>query len=175
MMRTLALASVTLLAVACSESPADSNTTPSVLLSVTPAHGTADVTTTPTIEVRFDRPVAAGAAMLIALQVGDCPGPVVSGTWSRSTDGTALHFHPMDDLSPGTRYSIHVGGGMTDEDGNPIDMETHGPGLGGMWVTESMVMGMNGMGMGSMVSHAGAGWRHANGFYGLAFGFTTGN
>ena len=52
-------------------------------------------------------------------------------------------------------------------------METHGPGLGGMWVTQAMVMGMNTMGMGSMVSHAGPGWRHGNGFFGLAFEFTT--
>jgi hypothetical protein len=166
----LLMAGLPLILLACSDSPSEVAT--SVLVSVTPADGAVDLGTAPTIEVLFDGPVAPGATMVIALQRGDCPGPVVEGTWSRSADGRTLRFAPMSALEPGTRYTIHVGGGMTDPNGSRVDLETHGPGLGGMWVTETMVMGMGSMGMG-MLSHSGPGWRHANGFYGLAFDFTT--
>lgn len=171
--RRLLLACAPFLLAACSDSPVQVGV--SQLLSVTPLDGAMDVGTNPTIEVRFSQPLAPGAEMLIALQLGACPGPVVAGTWSRSPDGRVLSFRPMSALDPGTHYTIHLGGGITDGGGKRIDMETHGPGLGGMWVTEAMVMGMNGMGMGmgSMVSHSGPGWRHSNGFYGLAFDFTT--
>jgi len=172
----LAAACATLLALACSDSPTSVGAT--ALLSVTPSDGDAGVGTRPTIDVRFGRPLASGAAALIALQVGDCPGPVVDGMWSRSADGSVLSFVPTEALDPGVRYTIHLGGGMTDADGALVDLEQNGSALGGMWVTESMVMGMNSMGMttgmGSMVSHSGPGWRNPNGYYGLAFDFTTG-
>ena len=173
-MRRNLIAVAALFAAACSDTPTAVET--AALMSVAPADGMSNISTNPTIEVRFDAPVAQTATTLIALQMGDCPGPVVSGTWSRSAEGTVLSFMPMHPLDPGTRYTIHLGGGITSKDGTSVDMETHGPGLGGMWVTQAMVMGMNNMGMGmaSMVSHAGPGWRHANGFFGLAFDFTTG-
>ena len=171
MNRKLKVASLTLLVLACSDSPTEVGTT--VLLSVTPMDGATDVGTTPAIEVRFDRPVPPGTAELFALQLGDCPGPVVPGFWGESPDRRVFTFLPMAPLEPGTRYTIHVGGGIPDGDGALVDLEMNGPALGGMWVTESMVLGMNGMGMGSMVSHSGPGWRGPNGFYGLAFDFTT--
>ena len=157
----------------CSDSPVVVGTT--ALVAVAPADGSTGVATTPRIEVRFDGPLASGAEALIALQVGDCPGPVVAGTWSASPDNRTLAFAPASPLHPGMRYTIHVGGGMGDADGALVDLETHGPGLGGMWVTEATVLGMGGMGMGGMPAHAGPGWRGANGFFGLAFEFTTGS
>ena len=172
MTRTIRLLPTLALALlACSDSPADVGTT--ALLSVIPADGAADVSVQPVIEIRFDAPLASGATMLVALQLGDCPGPVVAGTWSLSPDGRVLSFAPAQPLHAGTRYSIHLGGGMTDAGGDVVDIGS-GPGLGGMWVTEMMVMGMGGMGMGGMPAHAGPGWRGPNGFYGLAFAFATG-
>jgi hypothetical protein len=85
-----------------------------------------------------------------------------------------LRFTPTRPLDPSTRYTIHVGGGMTDQGGGLVDLDLHGPMLGGMWVTEEMVMGMNTMGMGMGVSHSRPEWRYVNGMYGLAFAFTTG-
>ena len=114
-----------LLALGCSETSTENQST-TRLLSVTPLDGTADVSTSPTIEVRFDGPVSLDASMLIALQVGDCPGPVVQGSWSRSADGMTLTFSPMSPLDPGARHTIHVGGGMRDGEGRLIDFETHG-------------------------------------------------
>ena len=154
---------------ACSESPADVGSTS--LLTVAPSPGAVSVEVDTRIEVRFDAPIAAFGGP-IALQVGDCPGPVVAGTWSRMADGMGLDFTPDQPLDPSTRYTVHVGGGMTDAEGATVDLERHGLGLGGTWVTLEMVMGMPGMGMGPL--HGGPEWLYPNGMYGLAFAFTTG-
>lgn len=163
---------------ACSDSPADVGSTTTALISVTPASGAAAVSTSSVIEIRFGQPVDAGGTALIALQIGDCPGPIVAGTWSSAEGGTVLRFQPTGALEPGTLYTIHVGGGMRDSAGAQIDLEENGEALGGVWITQAQVMGMTAMGMidlgtGAMVSHAGAGWRHPNGFFGLGFAFTT--
>jgi hypothetical protein len=148
MTRTLAVAVVTLLALACSDDATEPRLASTALMSVTPVDGAVEVGTSPTIEVRFDHPLMAGANALTALQLGDCPGPVVMGIWSLSSDGRVLRFEPTEPLEPGMRYTIHVGGGITDVSGNQADLEMHGPSLGGMWVTQAMVMGMGSMGMG---------------------------
>lgn len=162
---------LTLLLAACSTSTAV-EVGSTALLTTIPAAGAADVDTNAQIEVRFDSPIAPGAGHPIALQVGDCPGPVVAGTWSRTADGMGLSFTPTQTLDPSTRYTIHVGGGMTDADGGIINLDLNGPALGGTWVTLEMVMGMTAMGMGP--SHSGPQWLSLNGMYGLAFAFTTG-
>ena len=161
---------LTLLLAACSTStPVEVGST--ALLTTIPAAGAAGVDVNAQIEVRFDSPIASGAGHPIALQVGDCPGPVVAGTWSRTADGMGLRFTSTQPLYPSTRYTIHVGGGLTDADGAIMNLDLNGPALGGTWVTLDMVMGMTGMGMGQ--SHSGPEWLYLNGMYGLAFAFTT--
>jgi hypothetical protein len=153
---------------ACSDT-ATTQVASAALLSVAPAAGATDVGASPTIEVRLDQPVSAAVMQPIALQVGDCPGPVVPGQWTRTTDGFALRFEPSQPLTPSTRYTIHVGGGVTDSEGASVDLELRGPMLGGEWVTREMVMGMTGM-----QNHSGPQWLYTpNGLYGLAFAFTT--
>jgi len=159
-----------LLVAACSASPTEVGST--ALLTVSPAAGAVSVDLSHPIEVRFDHTVESSGAHPIALHVGDCPGPIVMGTWSPTPEGRGLRFTPMQALEPMTDYSIHLGGHMTDAGGTMVDLERHGPALGGTWVTRDMVMGMNGMGMGQ--PHSGAEWLHPNGMYGLAFAFTTG-
>ena len=162
---------LTLLLAACSTStPVEVGST--ALLTTIPAAGGAGVDVNAQIEVRFDSPIAPGAGHPIALQVGDCPGPVVAGTWSRTADGMGLRFTSTQPLDPSTRYTIHVGGGLTDADGAIINLDLNGLALGGTWVTLDMVMGMTGMGMGR--SHSGPDWLYLNGMYGLAFAFNTG-
>ena len=163
---------ITLLLAACSGTPVEVRST--ALLAVVPAVGAVGADVNAQIEVRFDSPVAPGAAQPIALQVGDCPGPVVAGTWSLSADGMGLGFAPTQPLDPSTRYTIHVGGGLTDADGAIIDLDLHGPALGGTWVTLDMVLGMSSLSMGMGPSHSGPEWLYLNGMYGLAFAFTTG-
>jgi len=156
---------------ACTGTPTQVGST--ALLTVVPTAGAINVGINATIEVRFDKPVSAGAMEPIALQIGDCPGPVVEGLWARTADGLGLRFAPLHPLDPWTQYTIHVGGGVTGEEGAIVDLELHGPVLGGIWVTREMVMGMTGMGMSQ--THSGQEWLYApNGMYGLAFVFTTG-
>lgn len=166
---------LTFLLVGCSGTPVEVGTT--ALLAVVPTAGAVGVDVNAPMEVRFDSPITPRAAYPIALQLGDCPGPVVAGMWSRTADGMALRFTPAQPLDPSTRYTIHVGGGLTGTDGAIANLELHGLGLGGSWVTLDMVMGMAGlgMGMGMAVSHSGQEWLYTNGMYGLAFAFTTGN
>ena len=147
---------------------------PTALLTTLPAAGATAVDVNAQIEVRFDSPLAPGAGHPIALQVGDCPGPVVAGTWTLTADGKGLTFTSTQPLDPSTRYTIHVGGGVRDAAAALVDLDLHGPGLGGTWVTLNMVMGMTSMGMGMGPLHSGPEWRYPNGMYGLAFAFTTG-
>ena len=146
------------------------------LLSVQPAVGAQNVTTQTQVTVTFDGPVSADALALMALQEGACPAPVVAGQWQLADDGLSATFTPAMDLRPAMMYSLHVGGRLTDAMGRVVDIEQHGPGLGGEWVTMEMAGGMTGMGMGmggTAVNHTGFGWMHSEGRYGLAFSFTT--
>lgn len=162
-----------LLVAGCSTgSPLEPGST--ALVTTLPAAGATSVEVSTRIEVRFDAPLAPGIAHPIALQVGECPGPVVAGTWTLSADGMGLTFTSTQPLHPSTLYTIHVGGGVTDADAARTNLELHGRDLGGMWVTLDMVMGMTSMGMGMGPLHSGPEWRGSNGMYGLAFGFTTG-
>ncbi len=170
----------------CSGSPSGDGPTaptaptgPTVLLSVVPAVGTVDVGLTADIEVRFSQSIPTTMRNYIALHDGDCPGPVVGGMWSRTSDQVGLHFMSFEPLMPETEYTIHVGGGMTDGSGMTFDLGTHGFGMGGEWATEEMVLGPDGMGMGmdmmgQTISHTGLGWAYSDGTYGMVFQFTTG-
>lgn len=170
-----AVAFVTLLfaATACSDDgtvPADDE--PTILLSVQPAGGSVDVDVGTTVVVRFDHAIAEGMEDWAALHEGSVTGPEVTGTWTRSSDGTALTFTPDAPLKPATTYAIHLGGGMMDADGHLVDLGTHGGAMGGQWATQSMMTG--GMMGGQTGTHMGVGWQHpTNGTYGMVFVFTT--
>ena len=158
--------------VGCSSAPTGVGSI--TLLDVVPAGGAANVGIDAAIEVLFDNIVAPGATQPIALQVGECPGPVVLGVWSRTADGLGLRFEPSLSLSPSTLYTIHIGGGITGSEGEFVDLESQGLALGGTWVTRAMVMDMVGAGMGMSPIHNGPEWLYTNGMYGLAFTFSTG-
>ena len=121
---------LTLLLAACSTSTT-LEVGSTALLTTSPAAGASGVDANVEIVVRFDSPVSPGTNHPIALQVGDCPGPVVAGTWSRTADGMGLTFASTQPLDPSTRYTIHVGGGLTDADGAIINLDLNGPVLGG--------------------------------------------
>jgi len=97
-----------------------------------------------------------------------------------------MTFTPKNRLKNHTRYFIHLGGGMEDHEGRLLDLERHGPMMGGEWFMAGMhqeglhgyrmgqgsMGGMGGMGEGAEM---GAGWMHpSNGTYGMLFAFTTG-
>lgn len=143
------------------------------LASVQPAGGSVDVSVDATVVVTFDHAIGFGMEQYAALHEGEVTGPEVSGSWSRSEDGTQLIFTPAAPLKPATTYVIHIGGGMMDADGHPVNLGMHGTGMGGQWATQSMMSGGM-MGGGMMGTHMGAGWQHhSNGTYGMIFTFTT--
>jgi len=177
-MRALSvIAGVGLLAGACSESdtPLEPEVGSTALLSVVPQGGSTDVDRFAPVVVEFDHAVMEGMEDYALLHEGDVTGPEVAGTWTLSTDRTVLTFTPASALAPSTRYTIHLGGGMMDADGEHVDLGTHGDPMGGAWATPGMMGGgMMGGAMGE--KHMGEGWNHpTNGSYGMVFSFTTGS
>lgn len=159
-------------AIACDGDTTGPNGDLTTLLSVTPAGGATDVDPNTTVAIEF------GAAMhgetYAALHAEDMTGmygPLVNGTWSWSQDSSHLTFTPDAPLMPDTRYTLHIGGGMMDAAGNVIDLAAHGPGMGGQWITQTMMQGCAMQVCGGMT---GQGWMHPdNGSFGMGFTFTT--
>ncbi len=144
-----------------------------LLLNVIPQGGATNVNPDTTITVAFSYPMGHGMEMYVALHEGATMGPIVAGRWMWSEDRTTLTFQPDNPLKPGTTYSLHLGGGMTDYEGEHIGFEEHGLHMGGHWVTQQM-LGEFGTGMmGGMGSMMGPGWQDHNGSYGMVFSFTT--
>jgi Bacterial Ig-like domain len=159
---------------ACSEDPTQlEGTGATSLVAVQPENGAVGVDVGSSMIITFDHGVGQGMAEYIHLCEGEVGGDDVPGSWMFSEGGTTMTFSPHQPLAPGTTYFIHMGGGMRDEAGELVDLERHGPGMGGQWATESMVQGGMGMGMGGQ-EHSGPGWRHENGSYGMFFSFSTG-
>lgn len=136
--------------------------------SIIPAANATSVDPNAPVTVEFTHAMMAGMEQYVALHEGDVTGPTVSGTWTWSSDRTRLTFMPVSPLKPGTRHTIHVGGGLRDASGNPLGLDQHCQQLGGQWATGQM-MGTGTMNGGMM----GSGWQHANGTHGMVFTFTT--
>lgn len=161
---------------ACDEDPAEPLEGPATLLAVVPQGGSVDVDPNTTIVVTFDHAIHETMVEYAALHEGDVTGPEVPGTWALSEDGTELSFTPDEPLRPATQYTIHLGGGMTDDHGNHVNFDDHGMDMGGEWAMGSMMTGgdMGGGMMGGDHAHMGDGWQHpTNGSYGMVFTFTT--
>ncbi len=142
-----------------------------LLLSVQPAGGAANVSVSDPVVVMFDHAMGVGMEAYAALHEGSVTGPVVAGLWTRSQDGTQLMFVPTSPLKPSTTYVIHLGGEMMDANGGIVNLEMHGTGMGGTWASQTMMTG--GMG-GQNTNHMGSGWQHpSNGSFGMVFTFTT--
>ena len=171
-----------LLAGACSESdtPLEPTVETAALLAVVPPGGSTNVDRFSPVVIEFDHPLMAGMEAFVLLHEGDVTGPEVAGTWTASDDRLSLTFTPAAPLAPGTLHTIHLGGGMMDDSGHPVDFDTHGAHMGGAWATDGMMGGgmMGGGMMGGAMGdgHMGPGWQHpTNGSYGMVFSFTTGD
>lgn len=169
-------------AAGCSKSPSSpgaSGTT--VLRTVSPEAGATNVSRTTTVQVKFNHRLMAGMEQYLDVHKDDVAGPEVDGDCVMSGDSTMLTFMFADSLEPGTTYVIHVGGGMMDDDGQDVDLGRYGMGMGGQWVTASMMGDGTGMGPGMMGGdslhggHMGSGWEDTQkGTWGMQFAFTTG-
>lgn len=173
-------AEVTLLAVVagvagCSLDSTGPSLQPSTsLVAITPVGGSSAVATRVTVMVSFNHAMPPGMASYVTLHKGDVTGPLVPCTASWSTDSMSMTLTPASPLDSATMYTIHLGGGMRDADGNPVNLSANGM-MGGQWATGSMMTGGGMMGGGGPMSgrEMGAGWAGTNGMYGMVFTFTT--
>ena len=179
---TLAVLVSPLVLGACDDNSTSPDPDTPALLTVIPTGGATNVDPTGPIVLRFSHPMMAGMEEYADVHEGHVEGPLVPGAWSWNSGGTELTFTPDAPLKGQTQYVIHVGGGMRDQDGHHLDLQAHGPGMGGSWFTEEMHQGGQhgqGMGHGGMGGMGGgtgmgAGWIHPdNGGYGMTFTFTT--
>lgn len=145
------------------------------VLSVAPAGGNTNVDPNAPVVIQFSHAMRMGMEQYAALHEGDVTGPVVQGTWSWSADGLTLTFTPAAPLQPHTQYTLHLGGGMMDADGNLLNYDHCTGEHGGQWATSAMMDGsmMGGSMMGQDGGMMGGGWEHPNGTYGMVFSFTT--
>lgn len=158
-------------AVACSDDDTTSPGGETVLQAVTPADGATTVDPSVGITMRLSGAMASGMEQYIDLHHGSVAGPLVPMTCALSADRRTLTCTPNQPLEPGTGYTIHMGAGMMDETGRPVETETHGMAMGGEIVTDDMMGGMHG-GQGSGMM--GSGWRHQGDEHlGMAFTFET--
>ncbi len=158
-------AGAALLAAGCGSNMMDTELA-TQLLAVSPQGGAVNVTATPDIVLTFNRSMISGMEQYLALHQGGLTGSTVSMTCNWSDGQKTLACRPAQPLAAGTRYTIHMGGGMMDANGRGVGMQRYGMGMGGQWATGGMMGGQSGM--------MGTGWMHSNGSYGMAFEFTTG-
>jgi Bacterial Ig-like domain len=160
--------------IACSGSTTGPTTVATSLVSVAPVGGATGVGSNASIVIAFSHAMGSGMELYVSLHEGDVTGPTVPGVMTWSSDRMMLTFTPTNPLKPATAYTLHMGGGMKDVDGNPIDMTAHGM-MGGEWASDSMMNGGSMMGGGGPTSgqEMGPGWMGSNGMYGMVFQFTT--
>jgi len=141
-----------------------------VFMSVSPTGGQAGVSVSTSIVMRFGVGMGAGTEDYIDLHQGDLAGPVVPMSCAGSADRTTLTCTPATPLQSGTMYWIHLGGGLMDQAGDPVDYDQYGPMMGGEWIQGGMMGGSHAGGPWGMM---GGAWHDAHGGYGMAFPFTT--
>jgi hypothetical protein len=142
---------------------------PTELLSVSPPGGATGVSPTASIVVRFSNAMHGGMEQYFSLHQNGIAGQAIACTASWSGDRMTLTLMPAMPLPAATQFTLHVGGGIMDADGNVIDMMQNGSMMGGQWATGSMMIGGGMMNGGEM----GPGWMGTNGMYGMVFVFTT--
>jgi hypothetical protein len=156
----------TVLLAACTSSTAPNSVS---LASVAPAPGATGASTTASVAASFTGSMMSGMEQYMDLHQGGVDGPIMPMTCVWNGDRTSVTCTPNNPLAGGTQYTIHMGAGMTDDQGHMINMDNWTT-MGGHWATSGMMGGTHGgMAVGSM----GSGWKDGMGHYGMLFTFTT--
>jgi hypothetical protein len=150
----------------CSDAAMHDGTT---LTDISPAPFATGTAVSTRLTLTFSRPMMPGMEQYVDLHEGGVSGPVVPMACGWIAGQTILSCTPTDPLAPGSRYTIHVGGGIRDERGRIMTMEDW-TSMGGQWVSGGM---MGGAHAGQPVGMMGPGWNHVPGHYGMQFEFTT--
>ncbi len=135
------------------------------LVSISPGPGASVSASAATIVLRFSVPMAVGMEQWVDLHRNDLSGQTVPLGCSWSADRTALTCLPEVPLAAGT-YALHVGGGMHDASGAPVDLGAYHH--GGQWA----MPGPGAMHGGHPWGGMGPGWYSGNGSYGMVFTLT---
>jgi Big-like domain-containing protein len=138
------------------------------LTAVSPTPAATAVAPSTTITLTFSAPMMTGMEQYIDLHQGGVSGPIVPMACTWSPDGTTVTCTPGAPLAGGTQYTIHMGAGMTDDQGHMMDLDEW-TGMGGQWAMGGM---MGGTHAGQPIGMMGAGWTHGT-HYGMLFSFTT--
>lgn len=168
MSRILALGPITAIAgllLGCGDSTSPSTGS---LVAVSPAPAATAVAPSTTITLTFGQAMMPGMEQYMDLHQGGVTGPAVPMSCAWSPDRTTLTCAPNGALADATHYTIHVGAGMRDAQGDWMDMDDWTT-MGGQWATGGM---MGGTHAGQPVGMMGAGWKHDT-HYGMLFSFTT--
>lgn len=156
---------------ACSDGGVTAPAGGMALAEITPAPGATGIDPASPIAIRFSGAMASGMEQYADLHRGDISGPVVPMGCAWSTDRSTLTCTPGEPLQSETRYTIHMGSGMTDANGRMADTEQYGMQMGGQPVTAAMLGPMHG---GNPAGMLGPGWQDADhGHMGIAFTFKT--
>ncbi len=139
------------------------------LASVTPAPGATAVSTATTVMASFSQPMMAGMEQYVDLHQGGVDGPIMPMSCAWNGARTTLTCTPNSPLASSTAYTIHMGAGMMDDQGDMMDMANWTT-MGGQWATSGMMGGTHG---GMAVGMMGSGWKDGMGHYGMLFPFTT--
>jgi hypothetical protein len=164
MAATTALAAAIL--AGCSDSTGASHAS---LTAVSPAPAATAVPATTPITLTFGQSMMSGMEQYMDLHQSNVAGPMVPMGCGWNPGRTVLTCMPTDSLTGGTHYTIHIGAGMSDAQGDMMDVSGWST-RGGQWATSGMIGGMHG---GQPVGMMGSGWMDGSGHYGMTFGFTT--
>ena len=149
----------------------DNSTDPAsltLLSAVAPQGGATNVDPNTTVSVEFSHAMSPGMEQYMAVHRGDLAGPLVSGSWMWSPDGTTCEFQPDAPFEHQMHYVIHVGGGIRDVHDHHVDFGHGATHMGGHMIDDDMMHD-------PMMQHGmtGPGWMHPDGSYGMGFEFQT--
>jgi len=161
---------VLLFAAGCSDGNNEPNQVTTTLTLVSPAGGATNVAPTAAISMTFSGPMAQGMENYMDVHAGTAADATVPMTCTWSVDRATLTCTHAAPFASGSTYTIHVGGGMMDANGHPLDMNGMVNTMGGVWLMPGM---MGGMHAGQPMNMMGQGWQGSNGSYGMMFTFTT--
>lgn len=166
---TALLACVTIGFLAGCNDSTGSSPNPTTLAAVSPAGNATGVNDASPVVLTFSAPMGQGTESYMDVHVGSIADSTMPMACTWSADRTTLTCTHVAPFAPGGTYTIHVGDGMMDADGQPVGMGSMMSQMGGQWLTSGMMGGMHaGQPMGMM----GQGWKGPNGSYGMIFTFT---
>ena len=98
------------------------DTTPPVLVGVSPSDGLVDVPINPLIEVKFDEPIYVTDLNGISLERFD--GLAVATKMALLDGSTGITLRPLSLLEPDTQYRVKIDSSVTDSAGNAMPLMT---------------------------------------------------